>query len=185
MKTVDRDRIIEESKYIDPTEMSGYYTKVGADVQQLTEVVAAQEGSFHVLNSRLGIYVKRERLERSTTKCVPMGRNMSHRTIYSERVGEIKQDFDSKEFVGGALPLKTETIPTYPARATAGHGDIPQNVGYGNAIYYDESDIQTIADNFAAQNEWLSNISVLFKGPATIRDLEETLTGNFILDSVN
>ena len=185
MKTLDRNRIIETAPLLDEGDMSNYYTKVGIDIQSLTDVIAAQEGSFHILNNVIGVYVKQERLERSVTKCVPMGRNMSHRTIYSERVGEIKQDFDSKEYIGGALPLKTETIPTFPARATAGNGDIPQNVGYGNAIYYDESDVQTVADNFAAMNEKLSHISVSFKGPATIEDLESALTENFILDSAS
>ena len=186
MKTDDREALLARAPEISLSALSSYYSKFGPEVRSLLDLhVIQDQGSFHILNSELNVRVSKERLERSITKCVPLGKTMSHRVLYSERVGEIKQDFDSKEYIGGPVPLKTETIPTYPARASAGGGDTVQNVGYGNAIYYGEGDIQTIADNFAAMNDQLSNLSISFKGPATIRDLEDTLAGTFILESAS
>jgi hypothetical protein len=46
-------------------------------------------------------------------------------------------------------------------------------VGYSNAVYYSEDDIQTIADNFALINEYLVSMNINFKGIATIEDLEK------------
>lgn len=167
--------------------LQSYYTKVGGELRSLEEVVASNggTGSFLILNDVINFSINKERLERSVTKMVPLGRNMSHRTLFSERIGEVSQDFDSKEYVGGAVPLKTYTRPTYPARATAGNGEIAQNVGYGNVAYYDESDIQTIADNFEAMNNNLSHLSISFRGPATIDDLNRVVNIDYILDNVN
>jgi len=184
MTILDREQLFEKCTPIQDGQADGYYSKMGMDMKPIKEIIA-QEGNLLVLNNLLNIFVKKERLERSVTKCVPMGRNLSHRTLYSERVGELNQDFDSKEFTGGALPLKTETRPVFTARATAGVGDVAQNVGYGNAVYYDESDVQLIADNFAAMNKNLNNLSITFRGKADIYDLESVINVDFILDNVN
>lgn len=183
LSSTERETLIEDAPEISDAQAESYYTKLGVDMVKVQELIAF-EGSLVILNNKIKVKVNRERLERSITRCVPLGRNMSHRALFSERVGEITQDFDSKEFVGGALPFKTKTLPTYPARATAGSGANPQNVGYGNAVYYSDSDVQTIADNFAAINDNLSNVNISFKGKASIDDLEAVMNDDFILDTV-
>jgi hypothetical protein len=59
---------------------------------------------------------------------------------YSEKVGEIQQDFDSKMFISGAAPLKTYTVPTYNYDSIESSDNLKgtdkfANVGYENVVY--------------------------------------------------
>lgn len=185
MESDARDTLFESAPELSDGDYDNYVTKRGNEMVTIKELIGDSASGIIILSSLIGVQVKRERLERSVTKMVPLGRNMSHRTLYSERVGETNSDFDSKEYIGGALPLKTYTLPTYTAKATAGDGDTIQNVGYGNAVYFEENDVQVIADNFELMNNNLNHVSVTFKGAATIDDLENVIEGDYILDNVN
>jgi len=158
--------------------------------------ILAKGGSLHILNNIANISISRERFERSTIKMVPLGKTNSHRILHSEKVGEISQDYDSKEFIGGGVPLKTYTVPTYISKASSGSdsdikasgygNDRFSTVGYSNAVYYSDNDVQLIADNFAMINNHLASMNINFKGTATIDDLEDFFKEReFILDKVN
>jgi hypothetical protein len=111
---------------------------------------------------------------------------MSYRNLHSERVGEVTQDYDSKHYTGGASAYKTMTWPTYTDKAYAGTtGSRIRNVGYGNAVFLDFSDLQTMANNYNKMNNNLSTISISFKGPAKLSDLDNAIgISKYIVDKI-
>jgi hypothetical protein len=187
--------LIKNAELLDIETSETYYTKSGTDMVPLKDLIV-RGGSLHILNSVANISTSRERFERSTMKMVPLGKTNSHRILHSEKVGEISQDYDSKEFIGGAVPLKTYTVPTYIAKASSGTASSVKSSGYGNnkfstvgynnAVYYSEDDVQIIADNFTLINDYLASMNINFKGMATLDDLEQFFKGReFILDKVS
>lgn len=199
MTTADREQLTKiDSLPIDPKSNIPdiYYTLRGTEMIPIRDYEISNGGSLHILNDVINIEVGKERFERSILRMVPLGKTNSHRYLYSEKVGQITQDFDSKEFIGGGVPLKTYTTPTYVAKASSGSGknikssgqgnDKFSTIGYSNAVYYSEDDVQIVADNFALINEYLVSMNINFKGVATINDLESFFdTQDFILDKVN
>jgi hypothetical protein len=109
METVKREEIIENAPLIDQENGAlSLYTRVGGDILPVEEIIA-YENSLHDLTHLLGLTYSRERVERSTQDISPMGRNMSYRSLHSERVSEVTQDYDSKHYTGGASAYKTMT----------------------------------------------------------------------------
>jgi hypothetical protein len=64
-------------------------------------------------------------------------------------------------------------------------GSRVRNVGYGNAVFLHKSDIQTVANNYDNMNNNLSTISISFKGPARLDDLDSAIgTSRYIVDKI-
>lgn len=195
LETINREELIKNSELLDFNTAKKYYTKIGPEMIPLNDILT-KGGSLHILNSVASISTSRERFERSTIKMVPLGKTNSHRILHSEKVGEISQDYDSKEFIGGGVPLKTYTVPTYIAKASASSGsnikssgqgnDKFSATGYGNAVYYSKDDVQIVANNFALINEQLASMNINFKGIATLEELEDFFDErDFIVDKIN
>lgn len=174
------------------TTLKRYYVNNNGSDIPLFELVATGGGAFYAIsNSNAKVYTSRERFERSILKMSELGKLNSYHSLHSERVGDLTQDYDSKQYIGGSLPLKTFTVPTYEYETSSGGGKVKttdkfSNIGYGNAAYYTEDDVKVIADNFNLINDHLASMTINFKGLAKIEDLEIFFgKREFILDKVS
>jgi hypothetical protein len=198
LETKYREPIFKNTPLMDLTKDSmynqlsmSYFTKSGPDMIPIFDILAGRGGSLHILNKYLKIYVGKERFERTIVKTYPLGKSNSHNTIYSEKIGEIQQDFDSKMFIGGPSPLKTYTVPTYHYESIESTDNLKgtdkfANVGYENAVYYSKEDVDIVIENYTKMNDYLNRVNITFRGIAFIEELENFMGDReFIIDKIS
>ena len=88
----------------------------------ITASVVSDLTSF--LKGSLGNYL----ISTSYTSIMPMGKDKSLQKISSQKQSQMGQDFDTKSYVGGGVPLKTYTYPDNIAKVVMGEAGLVKDI---------------------------------------------------------
>lgn len=178
--------VLKNTKTLTPNDLPNYKIRMGREVKSLDHyVLNAKNIGFNDITDMLQTEFKHLPMEVSQTTHTPEGRNISTNYLWSHRVGENSQDFDSKTYQGGGTGLQTFVWPSYQCKKTSGDGNIPKNINLGNFNLYSESDLQTVANNFRELLTYSGNVAVSYKGIVKHNELDFVFGENqYVIDKI-
>jgi len=120
----------------------------------------------------------------SYTTHKPCGKNKSFNTISSQKIVPTGQDFDSKTYIGGGLPLKTYTYPDTIAHIIIGEDGLVKNIQAGGT-FASKGELEVVASNFYESNSMLAQVTITLRGLLDINDIGDYYdTTNLVIDKV-
>lgn len=120
----------------------------------------------------------------SYTAIQPLGKDKSMHVLSSQKQGPMGQDFDTKSYVGGGVPLKTYTYPDNVAKIVLGKSGLVKDIQV-SGTFREIGELEIIAGNFYDSNERLRTINLTTQGMLEINSVSNVLGfDNFIIDKI-
>ena len=132
------------------------------------------------LKGKLGNYL----ISTSYTSIMPMGKDKSLQKISSQKQSQMGQDFDTKSYVSGGVPLKTYTYPDNIAKVVMGDTGLVKDIQI-NGTFLGIGELKIIISNFYDSNDLLRQLGLNTQGIMDINSIDSVLgIEQYIIDKI-
>lgn len=170
-----KTKLLKDLSAISAEEKKKYQTVHGSGLFNLSQIRGAEQiegadknlsvqnaGETFDVTERLQSKILKIKSATSIETHTPLGKNKSINVVKSTKETPIAQDFDTQNYIGGALQAQTLVQPNVIAKETRGNGII-KNMQI-DGVFPNKGEFNIVCDNLYEQNQKLSTISTVVKG---------------------